>query len=260
MFPGWTQFPEGQIVGFVLILFRMLAFVFAMPVFGTGPIPVNIKILLSIVLSVVLYPLVIVHAGSPMAISEEVVLWVLREIAIGLFLGFLMRFFFFAISIAGELIGVSSGLAAAQMFNPAMGVNSNIIEQFHALLATLFFLALDGHHFFLSGMAQSFDLLPIGIFGLNIKAFGSVGTLLTDVMIFGVKMAAPILVSIFLAQLGLGIIGRAVPQINVFVTSLQVTVILTFLILILTVPANNVLMNEIAADMAGKFMRIMRAL
>lgn len=260
MIPGLSQFPEGQIVGFVLLLLRMLAFVVAMPIFGAPSVPVPVKVLFSLTLSVVLFPIVVIKSGSNLAISEMVILWAMREVVIGLFLGFVVRMFFFAVSVAGELIGVSSGLSAAQIFNPSLGTNSNIIEQFQVLLATLLFLALNGHHFFLQAIVQSYDMLPIGVFSLKIEAMGAVGLMLRDVIIFGVKMASPIIVSVFLTHLAMGIIGRAVPQINVLVTSLQVTILMTLGVLVIIVPATLLSMNDLLTEMADQMMRAMHSL
>jgi flagellar biosynthesis protein FliR len=260
MFPGWTHFPEGQIVAFVLILLRMSAFVFSMPIFGSSSVPVNVKVLISIVLSVVLFPLAAGKSTSTLPIDDLNILWGLREIAVGLFLGFLMRMYFFAISVAGELIGISSGLASGQIFNPALGTSSNVIEQFETMLATLLFLALNGHYIFIQGMSESFVKLPIGNNDLNLQSFGAVGGLVKDVIIFGIKLAAPVIVSVFLAQLGLGIIGRAVPQINVFITSLQVTILLTFVVLFLAIPNMTYIMTDLMTEMAGDFMKAMKTL
>ncbi len=255
-----SLFPEGQIVGYALVLLRMTAFIFSMPLFGAGSVPTPVKVLFSLVLTVVLAPLIVTKAASSLAISEDVILWAGRELLIGLFLGFIMRMYFFAVSVAGELIGISSGLASAQIFNPSLGSTSNVIEQLQVMLATLLFLAMNGHHFFIEGLIKSFQTLPIGVFGLNLDGFQTVGTMLTDVTIFGLKIAAPVMVSIFLTNLGMGIIGKAVPQINVLVTSLQVTILVTFFVLVVSIPANTSLMNEMMLSMADDFMRAIKAL
>lgn len=258
--PFLSHFPEGQIVGYTLVLLRMTAFIFAMPLFGAGSVPTPVKVLFSLILTVVIAPLALVKAGSSLAISEDVILWAGRELMIGLFLGFMMRMYFFAVSVAGELIGISSGLASAQIFNPSLGSSSNVVEQLQVMIATLLFLALNGHHFFLEGMLKSFDTLPLGVFGLNLDAFQSVGVLIRDVTIFGLKIAAPVIVAIFLTHLGMGIIGKAVPQINVLVTSLQVTILVTMVVMIVSIPAGVSTMNEMMASMAGDFMNVLKRL
>lgn len=257
---GLMQFPEGQIVGFGLVLLRMMAFIFAMPLFGAGSVPAPVKVLFSIALTVIIAPLAVTKAASSMAVSEDVILWAARELTIGIFLGFLMRMYFFAVSVAGEMIGISSGLATAQIFNPSLGATSNVIEQLQIMMATLLFLALNGHHFFIEGVMKSFETLPIGIFSLNLDGFQSAGAMLRDVTIFGLKIAAPIMVSIFLTHLAMGILGKAVPQINVLVTSLQVTIIVTFIVMIVAIPANTTTMTEMMSSMAGDFMRALKTL
>lgn len=253
-------FPEGMVVGFALILVRMIAFTVAMPIIGTPNVPTSIKILFPVMMSLLLHPAALSNAGSNLAISEMVILWAGREVLIGLFLGFFVRMFFFAVSVAGEIISTASGLSSAQLFNPAMGSNSGVMEQFQLLLATLLFLAINGHHFFIQGIAESFTLLPVGNLAFNWQVFSSVGDILKTVMIMGCQLAMPITVSMLISHLTMGIVGKAVPQINVLMTSLQVTILVTFLVLTISVPATTQTMNTMLNEMMGQFSKVLKAL
>lgn len=260
MIPGFDQFPEGQIIGFALIFLRIIAFVVAWPVFGSSTVPVPVKVLFSLVLSVILFPVVSFTNVDLIKIDDQIIFLSIREVGIGLALGFLMRMFFFAVTIAGEVISISMGLSSAQIFNPAMGVQTNVIEQFESLLATLFFLAIDGHHLFIHGLAQSFDLAPIADIGIKAGAFGSIQVWVQDVFIAGLKMSAPILVAIFLANLAMGVIGRAVPQINVLVTSMPVTLLLGIAVMIITIPLFLGEMHGLLDLMAERFFQFMKVI
>ncbi|PWU14315.1 MAG: flagellar biosynthetic protein FliR [Bdellovibrio sp.] len=264
-----SGFPEGQVVAFALVLLRIGAFTVAMPITGTSSVPAPVKVLWSLVLSVVIFPVASVGGGAatgvqsavaPLAISEMVILWALREVVLGLFLGFVVRFFFFAVSVAGELLGVTSGLGASQLFNPSLGTNSNILEQFEVLLATLLFLALNGHHFFIEGIARSFSLHPVGRTNINVLSFGDLGPWVQQIIVSGIQIAAPVMISIFLAHLAMGIVGRVVPQVNVLVTSLQMTILASFLVLFISLPSNTETMGEMMDQMAGQFTQAMKAI
>lgn len=260
MFPGLSQFPEGQIIGFALVFLRIIAFVVAWPIFGSSTVPVSVKVLLGLVLSVLIYPLVSFTNVDLIKIDDQILFLSIRELAVGLCLGFLMRMFFFAISIAGEVISVSTGLGSAQVFNPAMGSQTNVIEQFQSLIATLFFLAIDGHHLFIQGLAQSFELAPVAAIGIKTAAFTSMDIWIQDVFLAGLKLSAPVLVAILMANLAMGVLGRAVPQINVLVTSMPVTFLLGVAVMIVTTPLFVAEMDGLLNLMAERFFQFMKVI
>jgi flagellar biosynthetic protein FliR len=258
VFPGFNQFPEGQIIAFALVFMRIIAFVVAWPVFGTSSVPVSVKVLLSLTMTMIFFPVVSFQNIDLIKIGDEIVFLSIREIFVGLALGFLMRMFFFAISIAGEIISVSIGLASAQLYNPAMGSQSNVIEQFEVMLATLFFFAIDGHHVFIQGMAQSFQIVPVAAMAVKSEAFGGIAQITQDVFLSGLRISGPIIVAIFLANVAMGIVGRAVPQINVLVTSQPVTLLLGLAVLIVTIPLFLGEMTGLINLMAERFFQFMK--
>ncbi len=234
--PSIYQFNEIQILTFALVLMRITAFVFVWPILGTQTIPIQIKILFSLVLTMVLSPTVLVSAPVQEEMSQVVIWLAAREITIGLFLGFVARMFLFAVAIGAQIASVSLGLAQAQLFNPSLGSQGNIIEQFQVTLASMVFLALGGHHYLLSGLASSFTMIPLSSVGINIDSFQTIIQMGQEVLVIGLKICAPVLVAIFLTNLSMGIIGRAVPQINVLVTSIPVTIMIGLITMIFTMP------------------------
>jgi flagellar biosynthesis protein FliR len=260
MFPGFQQFPEGQIIAFALVFLRVIAFVIAWPVFGTQVVPTPVKVLLALVLSMVIFPVIGFKNADLIKINDQIIFMAVRELILGLLLGYLLRFFFFAISIGGELVGVSSGLASAQIFNPAMGTQSNVMEQGYLILATLFFLAMNGHHLFLQGLAQSYELVPIADTAIKYQGFASISTAFREAFLMGIKMASPIVLAVFIANLTMGVLGRAVPQLNVMVMSFQVTIVITVAVFFITVPLFVDEMNGIMQLMAEKFFSAMKVL
>mgnify|MGYP001182304889 CR=1 FL=1 len=260
MFPAFSQFPEGQIIAFALIFLRVISFVIAMPVLGSGNVPAPVKVLLSLTLAVVIFPVLKFQNVDYIKISDQVIFLALREIFVGLFLGYMVRLFFFAINIAGEIIGVSSGLASAQLFNPAMGTQSSVLEQFYTILATLFFFGLNGHHMFLLGFAMSFELVPIADLAIRTTSFADFAVSFQEILLIGLKLSSPILISILLTNLAMGVLGRAVPQMNIFVTSLQVTFMVSMFVLIVTVPFFVEEMEFLLRNMTEHFMNAMKVI
>jgi flagellar biosynthetic protein FliR len=252
--------PEGQIIAFALVLFRVLAFVVSWPVFGASNVPVPVKVLLSLVLSMIVFPTISFQNVDLIKIDEQIIFLAIRELFLGLAMGFLMRMFFFAISIAGEVISISIGLSSAQIFNPAMGSQSNVVEQLEMMMATLFFLAMNGHHIFIQGMVESFQLAPVAAVAVKSQAFASIVIFVQDVFLAGLRICAPILVAIFLTNIAMGIVGRAVPQINVLVTSMPITLMLGLAVMIVTTPLFVGEMNGLLNLMAERFFQFVKVM
>ena len=255
-----SQFPEGQLIALALIFMRCIAFLVSWPVFGVASVPVHLKVLLAVILSLCLLPTLHFQNIDLIKINDELPFLVIRELFIGLFLGFLLRFFFFSVSIAGEIIGVSSGLSSAQLFNPMMGSQTNVLEQLHVGVATLLFLAMNGHHMFLQGLAQSFEFSPVASIAVKSSNFGSVALLVREAFAIGFRMSAPLVVSILVTNLTMGLLGRAVPQINVMMTGFQVTICVAFAVLILTIPLFVEEMSDLMAIMTDRFFQAARAI
>ena len=160
---SFSELNEVQILMFGLILLRMSAFVVAAAVFNSQSISAPLKILISLVFTIVVFRTVATNEAL-VRLSEsqaDLLLLASREVLIGIVLGFVTRLFFFAVTMAGEIVSVSMGLGQAQVFNPMMGSMSNAMEQFYSVIATLIFLSLNGHHMIILGIVESFTSTPI---------------------------------------------------------------------------------------------------
>jgi flagellar biosynthetic protein FliR len=257
---NWNSMTEAQILVFALILLRMLAFVISSAIFGSPSISTPVKVLLSITISVVLFPTVRAANVDYTLVSNEIIGLAIRELIVGLSLGFLTRLFFFAVTMTGDLVAISVGLSSAQLYNPMMGTHGNTIDQFYSTIGTLIFLVINGHHMFLGGIAQSYELVPVASLSLKVGAFAEMAVYGQTVMMMAIKMCAPVLVTIFLANLAMGILGRAVPQINVLVTSMPVTIMLGMAVVFLCLPLLVIEMSGLAEITAGKLFEVMKQL
>ncbi len=184
------------------------------------------RILLSMAIAMCLYSNVKVTSLEAIAQSENLMYFALIETVAGVVIGFMTRLFFFVIGMVGDLLSLTLGLNSAQMYNPMMDSHGGVLEQFYVMLGTLFFFALNGHHMLISSLSYSFEMLPLGSQGLRVGGLAEAAMWGREVLIMGLKMSAPVLIAIFLANVVMGIIGRAIPQMNVLVTSFPVTMLL----------------------------------
>ncbi|WP_374031218.1 flagellar biosynthetic protein FliR [Bdellovibrio bacteriovorus] len=257
---NWSTMTEAQILLFALVLLRMIAYVVSSAVFGSPLVNTPVKILLSLVLSMVIFPVVKVGNVDYSLISNEIIGLAVRELIVGLALGFLTRLFFFVVSMTGDLVSMSIGLSAAQLYNPMMGSQGGVIEQFYSAMATLVFLAINGHHMLISAIAQSYELVPVSSLALNFGPFAEIAVFGQVAFVMAIKMCAPVLVAILIANLAMGILGRAVPQINVLVTSMPVTIMLGMAVVFICLPLLIMEMNGVVEITASKLFAVMKQL
>jgi flagellar biosynthetic protein FliR len=171
-----------------------------------------------------------------MAMKGDLILLTIREVFIGLSFGFLARMFFFTFRIAGEMLSQAMGLSSAQVFNPLLGGQTSAVEQFYVMLASLFYLGLNGHYYLITGLVRSYEWLPAAQMRLNTSQFVGISNLSQEVLVLGLKFSAPVVVSILVVNLVLGVVGKTVPQLNVLVTSFPINILIGFFLLIVTMP------------------------
>lgn len=249
---------EIQFILFGLVLIRLTALFVSWPVFGESNVPAPLKILTALAISFLIFPVLKVPESTITEAGNALPFMVIREVFIGLLMGYIARFFFFAFAMAGEIISLTMGLASAQMFNPALGTQTSSTSQFYLTLASLFFLATNGHHILLAGIVQSFEFLPISAQWFATEEFFNFTESAQQILIIGVKLSAPILISILVVNIILGIAGKTVPQMNVIVTSFAVNIFVGLAILIVSLPFfvdQMVLVLEATSENLFHFMR-----
>jgi flagellar biosynthetic protein FliR len=230
------NFSQSEILFFSLVLIRMTSFVVSWPVFGVETVSPPIKILFATLLTMVVFPTLKWAPYQTVALESGLVLLVLREAFIGVAMGFLARMFFFAFRISGEMVSQAMGLSAASMFNPSMGGQTSSMEQFYTALATLFYLAVNGHHYLITGLVRSFEWVPPAALTLNVSQFTGVTQMTQEILELGLRFSAPVVISILVVNLVLGVVGKTVPQLNVLVTSFPINILIGFFLLIITMP------------------------
>lgn len=253
-------FNETHVMVFGLIWLRMLSFIMSSAFLGSPSVNVPVKILFSVVLAMMVYPFTLVAVQDTSQISEQLILFSAREATVGIILGLLTRMFFFALSMAGELISMSLGLGSAQVYNPFLGSSGQVVEQFYSLLGMVIFLALNGHHLFVTALVQSFEIIPIAHLSLKVGGLGEVAQTFQQIFVIMIKMAAPIVITIFMVNVAMSIVGRAVPQMNVMVTSYPVTIMVGLVILIISLPLMSMEMTMLMETTSDQLFRLMRAL
>ena len=216
-------------------MMRIGSMFIAMPVIGTRLVPTRVKIIITMVLSVVVVPL-LPELPQVEALSVEGLFISAQQILIGLSMGFTMQLVFGALMIAGEAIAMSMGLGFASMVDPTNGVNVPVVSQFFIIIGTLLFLALGGHLMLIQLVVSSFESLPISATGVGRADFWSLIAWGSRMFIGALWVAIPALISMLVITLSMGVMTRAEPQLNIFSVGFPVTMFMGFIILLLVMP------------------------
>jgi len=209
-----VNLPPGTLEAFGLFLVRTSALVLASPLIGTGAAFSGYKLGLVGVLSALLYSM----AGFPTVPEVGVLtlgLLAVRELLIGLILAFCVHAAVLAVRVAGELIGHEMVFNMANVVDPASGTSVPLISHLYELMFFLALLAMDGHHWIVRALADSYERAPVADLALSDELPALAITQFSQMFAAGMTLAAPILVLLMLISLLIGLLTRAVPQINV---------------------------------------------
>ncbi len=220
---------------FLWPLFRILALVASAPILGNPSIPVRVKIGMAALLTVIIAPTIQQPLPQVDPYSGIGLMILVQQIIIGAALGMVMRIVFVAVEMAGEIIGLQMGLAFATFFDPQNSGQLALISRFLGIIASLAFLALDGHLIMIALIAQSFNTLPIGADGFNVPTFNALVLWGSEIFKSGMLLSLPVLTALLITNLALGILTRAAPQLNIFAVGFPITLSVGFLILALSI-------------------------
>ncbi|MEN6521611.1 MAG: flagellar biosynthetic protein FliR [Armatimonadota bacterium] len=206
---------------FVLVLVRTAGIFTMTPIFGASQIPVQIRLGIALTLTMVFMPLCTSSTHALLAVDVlPMALLIAKEALIGLVIGFVVMLVFAAIQSAGDYIDLVAGFNFATMFDPVTGTQTALAGRFHSILAGMLFFAINAHHIFLSGVADSFRLIPVGQMSLNpVVATGAVD-LFVGLFTIAIRIAAPVVAAVFLADVAMAVISRAMPQMNILMAGL----------------------------------------
>lgn len=205
---------EGLIVRIALLLARPGMLVAAAPVFGGTFAPTHVRLGLALLVAFILLPIVPVPGVVTLA---GLLLVVARELAIGLAMALAIRALVAGAELGGHLVGGQLMLSYGSMIDPQGGVRNTLVGSLYGMLALLTFLAINGHHMLLRALAASYRTLPIGLGGVDDSLVSAAMRLLGVVFVFGLRLAAPLMVVMLLLELATGLVARAAPALNLMV-------------------------------------------
>ena len=229
--PSFLPFTSFEDLScFALVLGRTAGIFTAIPMLGGHRVPVRIRVVLIFVMTLVMFPVIKLKVPELPTDSISLVILVAREGLVGITLGLLALVVTEAVSICGQIVAMQMGLSVASMFDPSMG-QVPIMATFQSLLAMLLFFTLNIHHLFIRAMVDSYALVPLGSWHMSGELMQFLVSAVSGAFILGIKLAAPVMVTLLAANVALGIMARVFPQMNIFMLSLPLNIGLGFLAL-----------------------------
>ena len=232
------EIQEREILDFVLIFLRVGGIFSLLPLFGDQPVPIRVRILASVLLAWFAHSLV----PPQMLLKEmptDIVLmssYVVRELMVGLGIGFVARISFEGILLSASIVGYQMGFGMASLLVPDAGQQMNGFTALHRAIIMLIFFSLNFHHIFIEAIFTSFAIIPTAEASYDIGLASFMIKITSGIFSVGMQLAAPVLVALMFTMAAMGLIARTVPQMNVFTMSFPVSFFIGLVVYIATFP------------------------
>jgi flagellar biosynthesis protein FliR len=216
-------FTPQQAAAFILVLMRTAGLFLTSPLFSSRNIPSMLKgawalLMAFLLFTVVPIPQEIPIAGAPFGFA------VARELLVGFVIGLAAYLMFVGIQLAGQVVDIQMGFGMVNIIDPMSSAQVSVMGQYFYLVATLVFLAVDGHHLLLRALADSFELVPLGQAAFTPTLAGLFNEKAAGIFLVAFRVGAPVVGALFLTNLALGVLARTVPQMNVFIVGMPLNV------------------------------------
>lgn len=220
---------------FLLVFSRMAGMILFNPIFGRRNIPAVIKMGLALMLAF-LVTMAIPRTEVGAAVLPVFIFGCLKEFFVGYAAGFVLQLFFSGILIAGEIMDMQIGFGMAKFYDPQSNVSMPVSGSFFNIFLMLVLFTTNAHLTLIKVMALSFRIIPPGMTHLGPQIGRYLMDLMSSVFILALKLALPVTAAELISEIGLGIVMRAVPQINIFSVGLQLKAFIGILVLIVMAP------------------------
>jgi flagellar biosynthetic protein FliR len=267
------NFSMPELMTFFAVLVRYSVLFVVLPFVGDHYVPTPVKILLSLAVSIALFP-ALVSSGEVR--PADAIVWgasaggiaatVAFEVIFGLILGYTAKLSFESINFGGNLIGNFMGYSIASTYDPSQQSQTQVVAQIQMAIAMLIFLVLDGHHLMLRAALESFKIVGVGGMAHFAQAGFNAGTsqklidMTSEVIRFGIELSAPIAIVLFGVNLIFGVMAKAMPQLNILVLSVTVTSFVGLIVMFLCVPEFQGAAGNVLTRMGDSMETLMRAM
>jgi len=251
------NFSQYEIETLLLVFVRVAGIIMTAPILGSTNTPQLMKVGFVAALTMLIYPTLNIPTVEYPRTLTGLVFALGGELLIGVLLAYVARLVFTGIEVAGTLIGYQMGFAIVNVLDPTTSSNVSITSRMYSIFSMLFFLIMNGHHYFISALAGSFAVIPpLGMhYSGNIVEF--LVNLFGNIFVVGIKLSAPIMAALFFSNVALGLVARTVPQMNVFIVGFPLQIGLGLLMIGLTIPLFSFYAKGLFEQMGNNIVNVM---
>lgn len=228
--------PYQNVQIFFLIILRVSAILLSLPMFDSTSVPAIFKIGIAFAISCAIFPVVSPFIGNNEISIYRFFFGAIKEIILGLMIGFSIKLVFAGIQLGGQTAGNQMGFGLSRVIDPVSGYESNAISQFYNITAILIFFTINAHHIFIRALVESFKLVPLMNFTFNDTVYYQLIKMAGGMFIIAAKIGGPLIVALLITSVALGLVARTVPQMNIFIVALPVKILGGLLFLIFCIP------------------------
>ncbi len=222
------------LITFILIFARISSFMVTSPGFSLKQAPIVLKVGLSFFLSVIVYSMTPEKVGAANLIIFSFL--VIKEILVGIALGFVVQLIFSSIEMAGQLIDFQVGFSMGSVYDPSVGIQASNYGRLYYWIALVLFFLSDMHHIVLQNLINSFQMVPLNEAGFMGNTVEGIIRLFIEMFQVSFMLAAPVVLVAFVTDCVLGIVSRSVPQINVLMLGMPMKILVSFIFILLFLP------------------------
>ncbi|MGI6435397.1 MAG: flagellar biosynthetic protein FliR [Syntrophomonadaceae bacterium] len=215
-----------SVEGFLLVLARISGLFLSAPIFSSRQMPGQIKIVAVLVLAAMMAYFLPVTTGLELASPLYMLAAVVLEVLVGYTIGFIAYMLFAGIQLAGQLMDMQMGFAIVNVVDPQSGMQIPLMGNLTQTVALLSYLAVNGHHYLLQAVAQSYQIIPVLGLKLGSDFSQRLFAISAEMFVIALKVAAPLVIAILITDVAMGFIARTVPQMNVFIVGLPLKIMM----------------------------------
>ncbi|MBI5194314.1 MAG: flagellar biosynthetic protein FliR [Nitrospirae bacterium] len=246
-----------NINSFILIFSRVLSMLISIPVLGAKNVPKGYKIGLGFFITLILIQVVNIDKSIMPADISVMVMGIGGEFLIGFIIGLLAKLIFTAVDIAGDVMGFQMGFSIVNVIDPQTSSQVPIVGTFQSILCALIFLSINGHHYFLAALAESFNIIPPLRFGLSGDLLNAIVKFLGEIFVLAIKIGAPVMVALLITNVAMSIVSKTMPQMNIMAVGFPITITVGLIIMGLSLPLFAFLIDRVFTDMQGNLLDIL---
>ena len=230
-----TDQLTGWVVAFMWPLSRILGLFSSSPLFSISNFPMMARVGMGLAITILIAPLLPPHSlEDPFSFAGLASL--VNQFIIGITIGFVIRIFFTAIEMTGNLIGMSMGMGFASFYDPQTQSQTQVISQFFSMILILLFINTDLHLLVIESLVNSFYVIPFDQLSLNIKGFKDVAFLGAKIFSIGLQLSLPLVTALLITNIALGVLTKAAPQLNIFGIGFPITMAVGLVMMLISLP------------------------